>query len=449
MTSRYTVEKGETARDVARRFTGDPSRYRDLIPMNPHLQTVTGQMGSPEFDPRDWHDGMSLKIPERWVQGGRMHGPGSVGVARSKSTPGPTFTTMPSFSQTPTFNRTHASRTSLSVPSSSMFTGLWSSQTPFWPGSWLAYVSQRVAAFNGASVPEVQQWLRLWPHPNAFWEDAENYGKRSTNGPGPRMHFAPEGVWFADPKHIQVLGDAASMMTQGIGPEHEWTRTLFGSTGARSNRVVKKFAPNPYMKRANPYMKRAGLAGPRGMVGDDQDIGKKEEMEGGGGTSTCSPGAISDVKDYRYVVRSEDGWPANFAQAWFESMGEGARYTTKAVTDLLKANHDHPVGFKREGAVCNFKNFYDGMCLKIPASWPNPTPDSVYASRIFESDCSTPYKGSAGGGGTGPGTQGETGIDPQSWLGDGDSSTLLLVLAAAAAIGGGILLYNSQKKKRR
>lgn len=83
MTARYTVQKGETAKDVAHRYTGDPSRYIDLIPVNPHLKTVVGQMGKPVFHRKDWHDGMSLKLPQAWVESGEMHG--RLGTPRSGS----------------------------------------------------------------------------------------------------------------------------------------------------------------------------------------------------------------------------------------------------------------------------------------------------------------------------------------------------------------------------
>lgn len=96
MTARYTVQKGETAMDVAHRYTGDASRYVDLIPVNPHLQTVTGQMGKPMFDPRDWHDGLSVKLPDRWVERGQMHGRvGYPRASRGKGTEVPTYTTSP------------------------------------------------------------------------------------------------------------------------------------------------------------------------------------------------------------------------------------------------------------------------------------------------------------------------------------------------------------------
>ena len=75
MAGRYTTRNGETAKDVAHKFTGDEDRYLDLMPVNPHLGTVTGHMGRPEFDPRDWHDGLGLKLPQRWVDAGQIHGP--------------------------------------------------------------------------------------------------------------------------------------------------------------------------------------------------------------------------------------------------------------------------------------------------------------------------------------------------------------------------------------
>lgn len=84
---KHTVQTDETPRDVAKRHTGDENRYLDLLPANPHLKTmVDGQTGRPNFDSKDWHDGLVVNIPERWSESGQMHGvkpSGSVGCGCS------------------------------------------------------------------------------------------------------------------------------------------------------------------------------------------------------------------------------------------------------------------------------------------------------------------------------------------------------------------------------
>lgn len=68
MAAKYTVEKGESPKDVARKFTGDPQRDIDMMPLNPNLRTVTGHMGRPKFDSFDWHDGLTVNIPNNWMR---------------------------------------------------------------------------------------------------------------------------------------------------------------------------------------------------------------------------------------------------------------------------------------------------------------------------------------------------------------------------------------------
>jgi hypothetical protein len=423
--------------------------------MNPHLQTVTGQMGSPEFDPKDWHDGMSLKIPERWVEGGMMHGPaGSVGVThvwsrklpRSKNTSGPTFTAnVPTMQRAP--HRQMAQASKPFDPRSLTFSGTtWYSRWPNNNYTAIAYISQRIAAFlnNSSTEGDVQEWLLQWPQVNAFWEDAEAY-KRST---GPRFFSAPEGFWFARGEDVQVLGAASEMMRKGIGPAHEYKRTLedkqlmqalLGSTGVQvnnTNRKFRKFAPvqdDPWSRRArNPYLRRFGLAGP------EEDIGKKEEMEGGGagysGSGTCNLAPMDEVKPYEFLVEYGDTL-TSIAKHWLgkENVTGTTLYTARM---LQRANV-----YRLYSDCSTVKK----MQIRIPAKWPACPADwadrRVNPDGTAWTDAEPPAPGDVPGG--------SEGIDRVNVSEDGDSSTLLLVLAAAAAIGGGILLYNSQKKKRR
>lgn len=441
MTSRYTVEKGESAQDVARKFTGDPSRYRDLIPMNPHLQTVVGTLGAPEFHPHDWHDGMSLFLPERWVDTGQIHG--SMGAPM-----------MPVVHSAGSLTATEA---------------LWGDRHPQWAGSWLAYWSMRVGAVVGATFgvqnPNVNSWLKQWSSPHRF--------ENAMLGPYHCVATIPGDLWFASSMDRKVAACAAVKYMQPTSDQSTGNKISRGANtpgptfgvGSPGNvgcgcsrpeafqitpstlaqpadtpftRRLKQMYPNVYGKKKydpNQYKLmtqwKYGVGAPSGTgtMGDPGD--------------PCSVGAITDVMPYYYKVQAGDSSPEHVAKTWLGSawsVGTGP-HTTRA---LLKANHDKSGGFIEYSYGCNFKYFNPGDIIKIPASW--PPPPKVYEKWIVNIDGTTYVPKGDEPKNDVPGADG---TDRVNWFGGGaGSNTMLMVLAAALAVGGGIILHNSMKKKR-
>jgi len=82
----YTVKNGETPADVAERFTGRRDTFRDMVPLNPVIEQMTGSVGAPLFKASAWRDGMTVNIPQRWAAKGPMNqASGSVGCGRALS----------------------------------------------------------------------------------------------------------------------------------------------------------------------------------------------------------------------------------------------------------------------------------------------------------------------------------------------------------------------------
>lgn len=492
MTARYTVQKGETARDVAYRYTGDPSRYIDLIPVNPHLKTVIGQMGKPVFHRKDWHDGMSVKLPDKWIERGEMNGRlGNVGRTLADKTlmtqllSSDTGLSVPMWTKPHEWKRTMP-RQALNVP-------MWNKpkigrgknttgpsfgvdmQGMGWndkaAGSaydtWLGYFSTRIWAFiqagqvgsydaapaQSAGIGSLKTWLLRWPNVNAFYKDME----AELNASGPSYTMAPPGVSFVKTQDVQVCGKAAQKYARIVSLYGAVSGPRRGTVGCGCSspapmRMMTKVPQTPFEKKlAQMYPQGFGrkkegfLYGPRGTVGveplDPGDTGQYGEREGDTVTSGgCTVTVMTNVKPYYYKVQAGDN-PDKIAKTWL-----GGAWTTgygpQTTMSLLQANHDKAGGFKKYSYGCNFKYFNAGDIIKIPAAW--PAPPTVYSDYIVNIDGSRYVpKGDE----KEPDVPGANG-DRVNWFGD-DSGVLTWVLVGGAAIAAVVIGMKVVGKKRR
>lgn len=200
--ARHKVQKGETPQSIARSYTGNESRYRDLLAVNPNLGQVTGQMGAPEVDPRDWKAGMAVQIPDRWMREEGMLG---APMLRQAKRPLGVKLKKPG------------------IP----IKGPWDQMHPQWPGSYLSYWSKRIedTIVSGANEHMGQfaqcahlikygngrarllDWLRSYATPQEFYEAFEGQLEFPT--------AIPAHIWFAHPWDGQVTRNAAWEFVNG------------------------------------------------------------------------------------------------------------------------------------------------------------------------------------------------------------------------------------------
>lgn len=91
--------------------------------------------------------------------------------------------------------------------------------------------------------------------------------------------------------------------------------------------------------------------------------------------STCSPAInAGGVKPWQYVIQPGD-YPASIAQ---KLTGDPMQWVR-----LRNANRDDPAGFAVDRwGVCNWRSWYPGKRLKIPADWPEATSANLAAGSI-------------------------------------------------------------------
>lgn len=198
----------------------------------------------------------------------------------------------------------------------------------------------------------------------------------------------------------------------------------------------------PYgQKRVAPYGQKR-VRPMSGMVGQETEM-----RQAGYGTrvpdssgSVCNITPLTDVKEYRFLVRAGQ-YPDAIAREWLGSLYTGGVQNPMTTRYLLRANYDKAGGFVMRGANCEPQYWNEGDLVKIPKAWPDP-PDSLI-DQIRNTDGSKYEPGDGTGGG-----EGGEGIDQVKWFGeDSSSSAVWIALAVGAAALGGVLLVGAAKKK--